>query len=154
MADILSQEELDALLGQMKSDDDDDDEGSGDFFETAAQEELAEEVPDSLGEVAAEADDGDLDWGDYEGELSQNIQMILNIPVKTYVELGRARMSVGELVNLGQGAVIELNHLATDLIDLTINNKVVAQGEAVVVNENFGFRVIEVDSVRDRIRKL
>ena len=56
MADILSQEELDALLGQMKSDDDDDDEGSGDFFETAAQEELAEEVPDSLGEVAAEAE--------------------------------------------------------------------------------------------------
>jgi len=153
MADILSQEELDALLGQMKSDDDDDDDSVGDFFETAAKEEIAEEVPESFGEVA-ETESEDLDWGDYEGELSQNIQMILNIPVKTYVELGRAHMSIGELVNLGQGAVIELSHLATDLIDLTINDKVVAQGEAVVVNENFGFRVIEVDSVRDRIKKL
>ena len=57
-------------------------------------------------------------------------------------------------MQLGQGSVIELNRLASDLIDLSINNHVVAQGEAVVVNENFGFRVVEVDSVQGRIAKL
>ena len=85
---------------------------------------------------------------------TQNVQLILNLPVNLSVELGRTRMTVGDLLQLGQGSVIALQRMASDLIDLSINTHVMAQGEAVVVNENFGFRVVEVDSVRDRIGKL
>lgn len=160
MADILSQDELDALLGQMKGDDDD--EPEGDPF--AVGDGFVEEVPPG---IAAAVSSGPADDGPLEGDLGAeeplewgadrsdvNIQMILDIPVQVNVELGRSRLTVGDLLALGQGSVIELDHMANDLLDLTVNKKVVAQGEAVVVNENFGVRIIEVDSVRDRIRKL
>ena len=80
--------------------------------------------------------------------------MILALPVQARVEIGRTRLPVGEILNLCQGSVLELDHLASDLLDLTVNNQVVARGEAVVVNENFGIRVLNVDSVEARIRKL
>lgn len=138
MADILSQEELDALLSEMEQEDDDD-----------AQPEApraSAEIPPSPSDRAAPRAEGPVE--------ERNIELILNIPVLLQVELGRTRMTVHELLQLGQGSVLELQRLASDLIDLTINDHVVAQGEAVVVNENFGFRVVEVDSVRERIRKL
>lgn len=160
MADILSKDELDALLGQMQDDDDEDDEGPDPLAAIAAQD-VPTEVPPSIAEAVAvdpaevDDDDGDtgLDWSAATGP-DVNVRMILDIPVKVDVELGRARLTVGDLLALGQGAVIELDHFATDLLNLTVNRKVVAQGEAVVINENFGVRVLEVDSVRDRIRKL
>lgn len=164
MADILSQDELDALLGQMQGDDDEDEPESDPFAEVAADG-LVEEVPPGIAEaVSAELDDDDVPldadlapdeeiaWGADPSDV--NVQMILDIPVQVNVELGRSRLTVGDLLALGQGSVIELDHMANDLLDLTVNKKIVAQGEAVVINENFGVRVIEVDSVRDRIRKL
>lgn len=166
MADILSQDELDALLGQMKGDDDEDeDEAGADPFAAVAADGLEEEVPPSIAEAvqSTEGEDVPLDadleadeeiaW-DAVDQTDVNVQMILDIPVQVNVELGRSRLTIGDLLALGQGSVIELDHLANDLLDLTVNKKVVAQGEAVVINENFGVRVIEVDSVRDRIRKL
>lgn len=167
MADILSQDELDALLGQMQGGDDDEDDGELDPFDAVAEEALPADVPpsladavDALDEVAGDVDadlkvddDDEIDWGD-EHTADANVQMILNLPVRVSVELGRTRLSVADMLAFGQGAVIELDSLASDLLNLTVNKKVVAQGEAVVVNENFGFRVIEVDSVRERIRKL
>ncbi len=165
MADILSQDELDALLGQMKGDDDDEEEPGPDPFAAVAADGLEEEVPPSIAEAVQAADDADvpldadleadedLAWDDVD-QTDVNVQMILDIPVQVNVELGRSRLTIGDLLALGQGSVIELDHLANELLDLTVNKKIVAQGEAVVINENFGVRIIEVDSVRDRIRKL
>lgn len=161
MADILSKDELDALLGQMQDDDDGDEEDGADPLAEIAAEDVPTEVPPSIAEAVAvdpaevedAEDDAGLDWSAASGP-DVNVQMILDIPIKVDVELGRARLTVGDLLALGQGAVIELDHLATDLLNLTVNRKIVAQGEAVVINENFGVRVLEVDSVRDRIRKL
>lgn len=121
MSDIVSKEELSALLSEVRRDDD-----------------------EPVAEPAAAVVD----------VPPPNLELILEIPVEVRVELGRSRMTVHEILQLGQGSVIELNRLANALIDLTLNGRVVAQGDAVVVNENFGLRVLEVDSVRDRIRKL
>lgn len=134
MADILSQDELDALLTEMQIEDN-----------------LDEPVEAAS---AAEIDPAPVVERRPEAAGRKNIELILNLPVNLSVELGRTRMTVGDMLQLGQGSVIELQRMANDLIDLTINAHVLAQGEAVVVNENFGFRVVEVDSVRDRIRKL
>ena len=136
MADILSQAELDALLDEVKADEP---ELGG---VEIPPEPIVERRPDAP--VSGMSPD----------EAHRNIEVILDIPVQVSVELGRARLTIGELLDLSQGAVVELTRLASDMIDLSVNRHVIAQGEAVVVHENFGFRVVDIDSVRDRIRKL
>ncbi len=128
MSDILSKEELDALLSEVRRD------------------EPEEDLPDAPAVLAPTPA--------VEAPEPPNLRLILEIPVELRVELGRTRMTVHEVLQLGQGSVIELDRLANDAIDLTLNGRAMAQGDAVVVNENFGMRILEVDSVRDRIRKL
>lgn len=132
MADILSQDELDALLSQMKDSDDEED---------------AEEIQESMGAVASSEPKAAV-------VPNNNVDMILNLPVKICAELGRARVSIAEILSFCQGTVVELDNVAGEAINLTMNSRVVAVGEAVVVNENFGLRISEVDSVRSRIAKL
>lgn len=84
----------------------------------------------------------------------QNLQLILDIPLKVTVELGRTRMVVSELLNLGQGSVIELSKLAGEPMEVLVNGKLVARGEAVVVNEKFGVRLTDIISATERVEQL
>lgn len=84
----------------------------------------------------------------------RNLGLILDIPLKVTVELGRARMVVSELLNLGQGSVIELSKLAGEPMEVLVNNKLVARGEAVVVNEKFGVRLTDIISPSERVEQL
>lgn len=83
-----------------------------------------------------------------------NLDLILDIPLKVSVELGRARMLVSDLLNLGQGSVIELNKLAGESMEVLVNDRLVAKGEAVVVNEKFGIRLTEIISQSERVEQL
>lgn len=85
---------------------------------------------------------------------SRNLQLILDIPLRVTVELGRAKMVVSELLNLGQGSVIELNKLAGEPMEVLVNDKLVARGEAVVVNEKFGVRLTDIISPAERVEQL
>ncbi len=85
---------------------------------------------------------------------SRNLQLILDIPLRVSVELGRAKMVVSELLNLGQGSVIELNKLAGEPMEVLVNDKLVARGEAVVVNEKFGVRLTDIISPAERVEQL
>jgi flagellar motor switch protein FliN/FliY len=85
---------------------------------------------------------------------SRNLQLILDIPLKVTVELGRTKMIVSELLNLGQGSVIELNKLAGEPMEVLVNDKLVARGEAVVVNEKFGVRLTDIISPAERVEQL
>ena len=87
-------------------------------------------------------------------KASQNLDLILDIPLKVTVELGRTRMVVSELLNLGQGSVIELSKLAGEPMEVLVNNKLVARGEAVVVNEKFGVRLTDIISPTERVEQL
>jgi flagellar motor switch protein FliN/FliY len=85
----------------------------------------------------------------------QKLDMILDIPLSLSVELGRAKMLINDLLQLGQGSVIELTKLVGEPLDVMVNNKLVARGEVVVVNnEKFGVRLSEVLSPVERIEKL
>lgn len=84
----------------------------------------------------------------------KNLQMILDIPLRVTVELGRTKMPVSELLNLGQGSVIELNKLAGEPMEVFVNDKLIARGEAVVVNEKFGVRLTDIISTRERVEQL
>jgi len=84
----------------------------------------------------------------------RNLDLILDIPLRVTVELGRTKMVVHDLLNLGQGSVIELNKLAGEPMEVLVNDKLVARGEAVVVNEKFGVRLTDIISPLERIQQL
>src|SRR3954469_23170593 len=84
----------------------------------------------------------------------RNLSLILDIPLRVAVELGRTKMVVNDLLNLGQGSVIELNKLAGEPMEVLVNDKLVARGEAVVVNEKFGVRLTDIISPTERIQQL
>ena len=75
-----------------------------------------------------------------------DIDVILDVPVTLSLEVGRAKMSVGDLLRLNQGAVVELDRKAGDPLDVLVNGALVARGEIVVVNDKFGIRLTEVVS--------
>lgn len=91
---------------------------------------------------------------DEDRNKERNLDMILDIPLKVTVELGRTKMLVSELLNLGQGSVIELSKLAGEPMEVLVNDKLVARGEAVVVNEKFGVRLTDIISPAERVEQL
>lgn len=92
--------------------------------------------------------------GDSGAPKDRNLQMIMDIPLRVTVELGRTKMPVSELLNLTQGSVIELNKLAGEPMEVLVNDKLIARGEAVVVNEKFGVRLTDVISPTERVEQL
>ncbi len=91
---------------------------------------------------------------DNEATDAQDLEFILDIPLELSVELGRRKMLVNDLLQLGQGSIVELNKLAGEPLEIFINNKLVARGEVVVVNEKFGVRLTDIITPMERIRSL
>jgi flagellar motor switch protein FliN len=83
-----------------------------------------------------------------------NIDLLLDVKMPVAIELGRTELPIAELLTLGPGSVIELNKLAGEPVDLLVNNKIIARGEVVVVDENFGVRVTSLLSPEERIKSL
>ena len=75
-----------------------------------------------------------------------NLDVLMHVPLTITAELGTAKMSVSEVLKLGSGSIIELDRLAGGPVDLLVNNKLIARGEVVAVDENFGVRVTELIS--------
>lgn len=84
----------------------------------------------------------------------RDMDFLLDIPLEVSVELGRTRMFIKDLLQLGQGSVIELDKIAGEPMEILVNNKLVARGEVVVVNEKFGIRLTDIISPTERIQKL
>lgn len=90
-----------------------------------------------------------------DGELdTKNLSFILDIPLQLTVELGRTKILVKDVLQLNQGAVVELTKLAGEPLDVFVNSKLVARGEAVVVNEKFGIRLVDIVSPNERVEKV
>ena len=87
-------------------------------------------------------------------EQAANIQLLMDVPMQLTVELGRTRMLVKEILSLGEGSIIELDKLAGEPVDLLVNNKLIAKGEVVVIDENFGVRVTDIINPVDRLMGL
>lgn len=85
---------------------------------------------------------------------SRDIDFLLDIPLEVTAELGRTRMLIRDLLQLGQGSVIELDKIAGEPMEILVNNRLVARGEVVVVNEKFGVRLTDIISPTERIRQL
>lgn len=83
-----------------------------------------------------------------------SMDVILDIPVTISMEVGRTHISIRNLLQLNQGSVVELDRLAGEPLDVTVNGTLIAHGEVVVVNEKFGIRLTDVISPSERIKKL
>jgi flagellar motor switch protein FliN len=83
-----------------------------------------------------------------------NLDFILDIPLDVTVELGRTKMLISDLLQLGQGSVVELTKLAGEPLEILVNQKLVARGEVVVINEKFGVRLTDIISPAERVKQL
>ncbi|WP_407923544.1 flagellar motor switch protein FliN [Alteribacter lacisalsi] len=179
--DRLSQEEIDALLnGIDEAEKTGEDRDTGEPVDTVDQEIPADSEArgDKSEPETADALENDgsehsikVEQSREEGAVSsaafsefnqsseparegENLGMLLDIPLEVTVELGRTRRSIREILELTKGSVLELDKLAGEPVDVMINKKLVARGEVVVIDENFGVRVTDIVSQRDRINKL
>ena len=113
---------------------------------------------DDIGDIDA-AGEGDDDLDDDEvapaaGGETKSLDLILDIPLTVAVELGRSKMLINDLLQLGQGSVIELTKLVGEPLEVLVNQKLVARGEVVVVNEKFGVRLTDIVSPMERVQSL
>lgn len=89
------------------------------------------------------------------GEVqAQSIEFLLDVPLSLSVELGRAKMLVNDLLQLGQGSVIELTKIVGEPLEVMVNNKLIARGEVVTLNDKFAVRLTDIISPSDRLDKL
>ena len=106
-----------------------------------------------------ETKEGDKDGEDMGEEAAskgetKSMDLILDIPLTVAVELGRSKMLINDLLQLGQGSVIELTKLVGEPLEVLINQKLVARGEVVVVNEKFGVRLTDIVSPMERVQSM
>ncbi|HBK81596.1 MAG TPA: flagellar motor switch protein FliN [Nitrospinae bacterium] len=129
--------------------------------------EETEQIGDEIGDLMTQEEDapGDItEEGigeessvslDREGEDGEvNVDLIMDLPLEMVVELGRTKMLINDLLQIGQGSVIELNKQVGEALDILVNGKLVARGEVVVVKDKFGVRITEVLSTIERIQQL
>ena len=85
---------------------------------------------------------------------TRSLDFLMEVPLKVTVELGRKKMRISELLNLAKGAVVELEKVAGEPLDVLVNDQLVARGEAVVINDKFGVRLTDVVDRKDRVSGL
>ena len=133
--------------------------------EAKAAEELAQEQATEVSEPeasaaeespgkAAPASFDDIEHSGAPTNVNDNIERILDIPITVAVEVGRVRMLINDLLQLGHGSVIELDKTAGEPMEILVNDRLVAKGEVVAVNEKFGIRLTDIISPTERIKQL
>ncbi|MEH0832422.1 flagellar motor switch protein FliN [Pectobacterium cacticida] len=127
----------------------DDKESVDDLWADAFNEQQAAEKPAATTEGVFKS----LEGHDALGAM-QDIDLILDIPIKLTVELGRTKMTIKELLRLTQGSVVALDGLAGEPLDILINGYLIAQGEVVVVSDKYGVRITDIMTPSERMRRL
>lgn len=145
MADeVLSPEEIEALVAQ----------GTANAAQSAQVENATDgkvvDVSAQTGQQAGEPAVRPVEYshvrGGSAGGASSGVELIMDVQLQVSVELGRACMTVRDVLALGAGSVVELDKHAGEPVEIVVNNKTVARGEVVVIDENFGVRITEIVS--------
>jgi flagellar motor switch protein FliN/FliY len=134
--EMISQDSVDNILKGMSSD---------------SPEDMPEEAPPQP--VVSKADFQQLSMNSVE-KKSQNIDLLMDVDLPVSIELGRTKMSISEILAMGPGSIVELDKLVGEPVDLLVNQKCVARGEVVVVEESFGLRITQLMSPEERIKNL
>ncbi len=179
MADEIKQDEIDQLLEGNQQDAPEHEEGSttgqeeqnseeGAAPETSSEEDLLAQWEEALQE-AKEAEEKGQSPSAPEARAPQleefaasrgsddthpSLDFILDIPLEISVEIGRSKMIINDLLKLSQGSIIELNKMAGEPAEIYVNQRLMARGEIVVVNDRFAVRLTEIISPQERVRQL
>jgi flagellar motor switch protein FliN/FliY len=113
-----------------------------------------EGINEGLEQVAGAAEEVSQSVTAITSKKSQTLDFLLDVTLQISVEVGRARMTIQDLLQLGQGSVMELEKLAGEPLDIYVNGRQVARGEAVIVNEKFGVRLTDIISPDERVEGL
>lgn len=114
-----------------------------DDYTAAPLKNLAEGSPEGNGDNTRVKDEQDI-----------NLDVILDVPITISVEIGRTQVPIRDLLRYSQGSVIELDRLVSEPLDVLVNNTLIAHGEVVVVDDQFGIRLTDVISPSERVKKL
>ena len=112
-------------------------------YAAAPLQDLSQDSPMASNNTAPAVDDQDI-----------NLDVILDVPITISVEIGRTQVPIRDLLRYSQGSVIELERLVSEPLDVLVNNTLIAHGEVVVVDEQFGIRLTDVISPSERVKKL
>jgi flagellar motor switch protein FliN/FliY len=126
--------------------------GSGDLSSLITEkvdstEENIDEMLDSASDTTSSMDDTQVEEG-------VDLELFQKMPLTMTLEVGRAKMTINELLSLGQGSVLELHRLVGESLDLFANGKLIAQGEVIIVNEKFGAKLTKIISPEERIKQM
>lgn len=136
----------------MATDDNVEDDGMADWAEALLEQKTADAAPPPSGGVLSSESARSYSGGS-EAQIN-DINRVLDIPVLLSVELGRTKVPIKHILQLGQGSVVELDALAGEPMDVLVNGYLIAQGEVVVVNDKFGIRLTDVVTPSERLRRV
>jgi len=135
--------------------------GKGDLEDAFAEEKgkapQAKTAPQPKAKAAApvkEATFSELERREPGASAQRNLDFLLDVPLEVTVELGRARLRISDLLCLAQGSVVELAKTAGEPLEILVNQKLMARGEVVVVNDRFGVRLTDIISPSERVKQL
>lgn len=123
------------------------------------EDEKQENLADMWAEALKEQEEASKDYQqelkeEKEGEISDKLKRFLDIPLEVEVVVGTATLTLGELLHLGPGSVVELEQSVETPVDIKVNGKLVAKGEIVIVEDRFGVRIIDIIAREERIKKV
>lgn len=127
------------------------DDGMADWAEALLEQKSSEGAGSEQGGILSGDSPRPFSSGDSQID---DISRVLDIPVQLSVELGRTKVPIRHILQLGQGSVVELDALAGEPMDVLVNGYLIAQGEVVVVNEKFGIRLTDVVTPSERLRRV
>ncbi len=110
--------------------------------------------PEETAELLEESRPAPAEQASGQEQVPRDLEFLFDVPLQISVEVGRARILLKDLLQMGEGYVVELDKLAADPLDLYVNSRLIARGEAVRVGDKFGIKLTEVVSQSDRIEKL
>lgn len=141
-------------IDEVKTTSEDDGQISEDDWAAAMAEQVDSESTSSSGASAADIFPAFGATPIAGGNMMNELDMILDIPVQLTVELGRTKITIKNLLQLAHGSVVELDAMAGEPMDVLVNGTLIAQGEVVVVNEKFGIRLTDIITPSERMRKI
>jgi flagellar motor switch protein FliN/FliY len=131
------------------------DDGMADWAEALLEQKSSDSASgDQPGSVLSGDAPRPFSSGSSSDGSAHDINMVLDIPVQLSVELGRTKVPIKHILQLGQGSVVELDALAGEPMDVLVNGYLIAQGEVVVVNDKFGIRLTDVVTPSERLRRI
>ena len=146
-----AESDLDSLMSEVEAKESAEDSGVGGDLSSLVSD-SSEEKSQDLDSMLSSAQQVSI--SEDQEEEGMSLDLLLEMPLTVTFEVGRAKMLISDLLSLGQGSVLDLHRLVGESLDLFVNNRLIARGEVVVINEKFGARLTEIIPPEERTKRM